>query len=129
MTHPNEELIRRGYTAFSEGDLDTVRELFADDIVWHVNGRNKLTGDYKGMDEVMGFFAKIMETADNVSQEIHEVLANDTHATALLRASMEVNGTRVSDNSVHVFHIEGGKVTEFWSHPWNPYQFDEAIGT
>ena len=35
MGHPNEDLIRRGYDAFSSGDMDTLRELFHPDIVWH----------------------------------------------------------------------------------------------
>ena len=34
--HPNVELLRRGYAAHGAGDLDTVNELFADDVVWHV---------------------------------------------------------------------------------------------
>ena len=33
MGHPNEDLIRRGYDAFSSGDMDTLRELFHPDIV------------------------------------------------------------------------------------------------
>jgi ketosteroid isomerase-like protein len=28
MGHPDEELVRRGYDAFSSGDLQTLRELF-----------------------------------------------------------------------------------------------------
>jgi uncharacterized protein len=35
MVHPNEELVRRGFDAFSKGDVDTLRELFDTDAVWH----------------------------------------------------------------------------------------------
>ena len=35
MGHPNEDLIGRGYDAFSQGDMDTLRELFHPSIVWH----------------------------------------------------------------------------------------------
>ena len=38
MGHPNEDLIRRGYDAFSRGDMDTLRELYHPDIVWHAPG-------------------------------------------------------------------------------------------
>jgi hypothetical protein len=31
MPHPNEELLRRGKEAFLRGDIDTVKELLADD--------------------------------------------------------------------------------------------------
>jgi ketosteroid isomerase-like protein len=36
MAHPNEDLLRRGYQAFSTGDMDTVLSLMADDIAWHL---------------------------------------------------------------------------------------------
>jgi ketosteroid isomerase-like protein len=35
MAHPNEELVRKGYDAFNRGDMDTLRELFDPEIVWH----------------------------------------------------------------------------------------------
>jgi uncharacterized protein len=40
--HPNEDLIRRGYDAFSRGDMDTLVELYHPDIVWHAPGRSQL---------------------------------------------------------------------------------------
>ena len=46
MGHPNEDLIRQGYDAFSSGDMDTLRVLFHPDIVWHAPGRSQLAGDH-----------------------------------------------------------------------------------
>lgn len=37
-------LVRRGYEAFSTGDMDTLRELFAEDAVWHTGGSGPLAG-------------------------------------------------------------------------------------
>jgi uncharacterized protein len=45
MTHPNAALLRRGYSAFTKGDIGTVLGVFADDISWHVPGRSPLSGD------------------------------------------------------------------------------------
>jgi ketosteroid isomerase-like protein len=59
MAHPNEEVLKKGYAAFNSGDMDAVRETFADDIVWHVSGTTELAGDYKGLDE-----ASILRQAD-----------------------------------------------------------------
>ena len=33
MTHPNEELVRKGYKAFGEGDMDTLRSLYTTDAI------------------------------------------------------------------------------------------------
>ena len=40
MAHPNEELVRRGYEAFNNADVETLRELFADTTIFHEPGHN-----------------------------------------------------------------------------------------
>ena len=59
MAHPNEELLRRAYEAFAKGDLGTVMSIFDDDIVWHEPGRNPLSGDFKGHQQVQELFGRI----------------------------------------------------------------------
>jgi ketosteroid isomerase-like protein len=84
MGHPNEDLIRRGYAAFSRGDMDTLRELFHPDIVWHAPGRSQLAGDHQGVEAVLGYFGRTMElTGGNFRADVHDVVANDEHAVSL----------------------------------------------
>lgn len=113
--HPNVALVRKGYDAFKSGDMDTLRELFADDIVWHSGGDNPLSGEYKGQDEVFELFGRFLElTGGTVDMQIHDVVANDEHAVALLHVTAEREGKRLDQNEVHVLHVRDGKVTEFW---------------
>jgi uncharacterized protein len=122
MGHPNADLIRRGYDAFSSGDMDTLRELFHPDIVWHAGGRSQLTGDHRGVDTVLGFFAKTMElTGGNFRVEVHDILANDEHAVGLHTAHAEREGKTL------VFHVRDGKVTEVWQYWADPYTADELF--
>ena len=126
MAHPNEELVRRGYQAFGTGDMATLDELFADDIIWHVPGRNQLSGTYRGKQEVFGNFVKLAElTGGTFKLDIHAILADDEHAVALLRVSAEREGKTLKDNTVQVWHIKDGKVTESWLHPADAYASDE----
>jgi ketosteroid isomerase-like protein len=126
MAHPNEDLVRRGFAAFGTGDIATLRELFADDLVWHVGGRSPLTGDYKGKDAVLGFFAKLAERAGGTFRlDLHDVLANDEHVVGLIKGTAEREGKALNDNGVQVFHVRGGKVTESWFHPGDQYAADE----
>jgi ketosteroid isomerase-like protein len=126
MSHPNEDLIRKGYAAFLSGDMATLNDLFADDIVWHAPGRNPLAGTYRGKEEVLAFFQKVFEmTGGTFKLDIHAVLADDKHAVVLARATAERAGKKLDDNSVQVFHISDGKVTEQWLHPGDVYAGDE----
>jgi|SRR3990172_6047697 len=114
--HPNVELVRRGYAAFGSGDMDTLRELIAADVVWHSGGHNPLSGDFEGLDATLGLFARFFEvTGGDMSQELHAVLADDEHAVALLKQHIgRPDGRSYDGNEVHVFHLKDGKVTEFW---------------
>jgi ketosteroid isomerase-like protein len=126
MTHPNEDLARRGYAAFATGDMATLNELFADDIVWHAPGRNELSGTFKGKDEVFANLQKNMElTGGTFRLEIHALIADDDHAVALLRARAEREGKTLDVNTVQIFHIADGKLTESWLHPSDAYASDE----
>jgi len=126
MAHPNEELLRRGYEAFGAGDMDTLNELFADDIVWHVGGRSPLAGDYEGKDAVFAFFAKTMEmTGGTFRIEVHDILANDDHGVAMVVARGEREGKTLEDRGVQVLHVRDGMATESWFHPGDTYAVDE----
>ena len=126
MAHPNEDLMKKGYEAFGSGDLDAVRELFADDIVWHVPGRSPLSGDYKGKEEVLGFLAKTMEmTGGTFKLDVHDVMANAEHGVVLTTATAEREGKRLTNRAVQVVHIRDGKLTESWFHPEDQYAADE----
>jgi SnoaL-like domain len=68
MIAQNAERIRRGYEAFSRGDVPAVFEILGKDITWHVPGSRPLSGGYKGHDEVGAFFATTMELSGGRSR-------------------------------------------------------------
>jgi uncharacterized protein len=93
MAHPNEDLLRRGYEAFGSGDINTVLALFDDDIAWHTAGSNQTSGDYRGHQEVLGYFGKLMElSGGSFHLDIHDIVANDTHGVALVTTHGERDG-------------------------------------
>ena len=116
MAHPNVELLRQGYEAFEKGDLDTLRGLFADDIVFNVAGHSPLAGAYRGQDEVFGFFGKLVElTGGTFKLDVHSILADDEHGTVLSITTAQREGRSLTEKTVDVFHFADGKVTEVWT--------------
>ena len=86
--HPNLDLLPRGYAAYAAGDMDTMNELFADDLVWHVAGRSAIAGHYSGKAQVLGFFGRLQELSEGTSKvEVHDLLANDEHGLAIESAT------------------------------------------
>ena len=56
--HPNAALVRRGFERFVGGDPAGLLELFAPEAVWHVPGANAMSGDYRGLDEIIAFLRR-----------------------------------------------------------------------
>ena len=125
MAHPNEELVRRGYEAFNNADVETLRQLFADTTIFHEPGRSPISGDYEGIDQVLGFFGSLVERSGGTFRAtLHDVVANDEHAIGLHSSDAERDGRRISSPTVLVFHIRDGKLAETWSHHYDQHDFD-----
>ena len=126
MTHPNEELVRRAFDAFTKGDVNTLRELTDQDAVWHNPGRNQLSGDYRGVDAILGSFAKTAElTGGTFRADLHDVVANDEHAVSIYVTRGERDGRTLEARQVLVSHIRNGKLTEAWLMSEDQYAADE----
>jgi uncharacterized protein len=124
--HPNLDLMRRGYAAYASGDLETISQLLADDVVWHVSGRSPLSGDYTGKEQVFGFFGTLQELSGGTSRvEVHDLLADDDHGVAIVTQSASREGRTYEGRVTHVLHLRDGKVTEFWDAYVDQYASDE----
>jgi ketosteroid isomerase-like protein len=114
MAHPNADLLRHGYDAFAKGDIPTALGVMAEDITWHVPGRSPLSGDYKGHEEVLGFFAKSMELSGGTLRiDIDQILCEDERAVILCTVSAERNGQSWSSPEIQVWRVVDGKAVEF----------------
>ncbi len=130
MAHPNEQVLRRAFAAFSSGDMATLRnEIFAPDLAWHFPGRSAIGGTFTG-EEVFGrFFATLMErSAGTFRVEVHDILANDQHGVVLFQCRAEREGQALDDPTVGVYHLRDGRITGAWFHPTDLYAWDAFNG-
>ncbi len=113
--HPNEDLIRRTYAAFATGDLQTVGESFAEDIVWHSLGQSRFSRDYTSRDDVFALFGTLLEETDGTFRiELHDVLANDERAVALTTNRGERLGRTLKYVEAAIFRVSDGQIAEAW---------------
>jgi uncharacterized protein len=121
MTHPNAVLLRRGKEAFVRGDIESAKELLAEDLVVHTSGLGPFAREYRGRDAFLGYIRQVMELSGGTyRQELHDILASDDHAVALVTARATRNGTSVEYHSAEIFHIRDGRATEAWFMNDNP---------
>lgn len=120
MAHPNEDLLRKAYSAFATGDIAALFGLFAEDFQWHMAGQFPLAGDREGVDEIKGLFGKIFQLLgpEGIFElEPEEILANDKYAVSLVHYKGR-RGDKVLDmRNVHVWRVNEGKLAEYWFHP------------
>lgn len=109
--HPNTILMKRAYDAFAAGDLATLRELMADDAVWHQPGHSSLAGDYAGREAILDFFGEVFTNSNGTFKaEPLDILADDERAMALQRATAQRDGHSLDAREVVVSEIRDGKV-------------------
>jgi len=107
-------LVRKGYEAFNTGDIQTLVTLMSHDVVQHVPGSSALAGDYKGIEAVLGLYAKLGElTGGTFRAHLVDVHGDGHgHVTAIHQTIATRNGvTRLSRGSI-LFTFLGDKVTD-----------------
>jgi uncharacterized protein len=111
----NAKLVRRGYEAFSAGDMGTLTELFPEDAVWHVPGQAGLAGTKNGRDEVFAYFGELVSrSGGTLKLTLHDVVGGDDHTIGLHHDNAERDGKVLDHNVVLVVHVKDGRFTEVW---------------
>lgn len=127
VTQSNAELLRSGYEAFAAGDVPAVLAIFSEDIAWHIPGRNPLSGDYTGHDEVLGFFQALVERSNGTfAIDVHDILDNgEDKVVVLVTHNGQRNDKQMSVAAVHVWRVQDGKATSHQSIVADDYETDE----
>jgi len=126
MSHPNEELVRRSYDAFARGDMDTLAGMLADDVVWHVPGRNLISGDHRGVDGVTALLGNVVQLTEGTLRiDLRRVMVDDDGAATVFSASGQRKGRTLEQQNVLVYTIRDGKFTELWQYVQDQYASDD----
>jgi ketosteroid isomerase-like protein len=123
----NQEVVRRLAAAYAAVDIGEIDRLLADDVVFHIPGRHPLAGTYSGKAEVFSYLGKVanLSQSDDGGFEVHSIMADEQHGIALVTGTIEHNGVRFVRPTVHVAHVNGTQVTEFWEASLDQHAEDE----
>jgi hypothetical protein len=110
--HPNAAMIRKVNEAMSAGDMQTLANALADDVVWHeignpepVRGKAALAARYMG------------DTPPDyeIHADLHDVLASDDHTIAMSSNTATRGGKTLHYRTAEIYHVKDGKITERWA--------------
>jgi uncharacterized protein len=112
---------------YGGGDAEPVREMLADDVVWHVPGRNPIAGDHRGIEAVMSYFERRRDLARATFRiHVHDVLASGDLVVQLAGGTAELGGAVVEWETVGVFRVRDGLLAEGRLVPFDQYLFDRV---
>lgn len=116
-------------TAFEQGGVEAAVGFFDQDVLLHVPGRNQLAGEYKGVDELLGFGQRRSDlAAGTFTAEVHDIADSGDHATAMFFVRAERNGKTYRYRQVNVYHLRNGKIIEVFMVPMEQDVVDELFG-
>jgi uncharacterized protein len=112
MADSREDLVRRGYGAFSAGDMDTLRSIMTPDVVQSVPGNNQTSGEHKGVDEVLGLYGRLFElSGGSLSVELKSVTTEGDQVVAVHHAKAQNGGKSLDTDETIAFSFSGDKIS------------------
>jgi ketosteroid isomerase-like protein len=128
MSHPSEAVVRRFVEAMVKRDVGAIADSFTDDVVFHIAGRNALSGEHRGKQVVLTRLFQAWEEAfGGLEIRIHDVLANDDHVVVLSDRRASRDDRVLEMRAATVYHVREGKIAEAWLFEWDPYSIDEFL--
>ena len=106
----NIELVKRGYEAFSAGDIETVMNTLDDNVEWVQPGESAISGTYHGKDELGQFLARLAEKSPTV--KLNRLIADGDTVVALTDVAVGEEKGQDAD----VFTIRDGKTVRVQMH-------------
>lgn len=109
-----ESVVRRYAAAWAKGEVSTLIDLYADDVVLHYFGQNPLTGDHVGKPAALAVLGRISQLVSRDAPEIHDAFGGGDHGAILARERWHDGDQTWELDRVLLYHVRDGKLSECW---------------
>ena len=106
----NKEIIKRGYEAFTSGDIESVMNLFDDDVEWVQPGQSAVSGTFHGKAEVMEHLGQLAEK--DLTVKLNRLIAEGDTVVAIT----DVSAGGETGEDADVFTLRDGKTVRAQIH-------------
>ena len=113
LQEQNLALVRRFCQARADKDPEAIMGCLTEDVVWRYPGRNPLSREYRGKEEVAGFFRGLRElTGGDFSSHTERIMVDETSAFVHELPRGTRKGKSLEWRTVLMFGLRGGKIAE-----------------
>jgi ketosteroid isomerase-like protein len=115
--HPIAGRVREALDAFTRGDFETLGTFLAEDVVWHVGGSHRLSGDYRGRAAALAYCAEAFAlSGGTLHGEPFEILASERHAGVFNRVTGEHGDRKLDALLAQAIRFDDeGLWAEYWA--------------
>ena len=123
----NAGIVRRSYEAFRAGDLETLTQLFGENVSWHTPGGSPLAGDLRGREAVVARLGRYLtETGGTFRADLKRVLTDEEGRVIGIHHNVaERDGKRLDVYCCVVFELEAGRIVGCREHFYDLRAWDE----
>jgi uncharacterized protein len=114
-TAHNKQLLQTAYAELARGNLQPIRELYADDITWSMIGTTKWSKTFKGKQALRDelFTPLFALFADQYTNTAHRFIAEGDLVVVECRGRVTLKTGKPYHNTYcMIFRLEGGKIRE-----------------
>ena len=108
----NTDVLKQGYEAFGNGDLEGAMENFHDDVRWEGSNSSRIPGNgvHEGKEAVGRSFQETVQAYDKFTVEPDEFIEDGDTVVTLGHTEAAKGDNSAKVPFVHVWRFEGGKV-------------------
>ena len=127
QTMTNTDVVRRGYQAFNEADMEALGQLFDENATWTTPGQASVAGVARGQDAVFTQFGRYGgETEGTFKAALAAIFEGEDGRVVGLHHNTGVrNGAQLDTDCCIVFEVEGGRITSGTEHFFDLHNWDQ----
>ncbi|SKC52616.1 nuclear transport factor 2 family protein [Okibacterium fritillariae] len=114
MTTQPATIARIYFEALRRGDVPTLMDQFAQDVVWHQPGENRFSGIHRGVDSVGALIGGMMQVSDGLFalEVAGPLMVNGDLVAVPVRFTGRREDASTDMSGVDLLTVRGGKIVE-----------------
>ena len=121
----NREIVQHMTEAFLKGDISTVQDFWAEDIVWHFPGHSQIAGVFHGKEAVLKHLSGPRRLGGSFQLTPLAFLGDERYGAVLYEITSTRNDKTLTETRVMVCKIDKDKIIETRIYPGDQYALDE----